>query len=67
MVNIYINLNGRHESFLNKLEKIDIKSLESVDDFKIRKFVFWRRNESLVNLKIIILIPTLQTFFYHDL
>ena len=37
MVNIYINLNGRHESFLNKLEKIDIKSLESVDDFKIRK------------------------------
>ena len=37
MVNIYINLNGRHESFLNKLEKIDIKSLESVDDFKIRE------------------------------
>ena len=29
MINTYINLNGRHGAFLNKLKKLDIKSIES--------------------------------------
>ena len=37
MVNTYINLNGRHESFLNKLKKIGINSIENDADLRFKE------------------------------
>ena len=37
MVNTYINLNGRHDSFLSKLKKIGINSIENDADLRFKE------------------------------
>ena len=48
MINTYINLNGRHGTFLNKLKKMDINSIENTADSKFKELQMAITSDDLI-------------------